>query len=103
MAQPINNQIQAFNIFLFWASSSDKESFILLSKFLISRPSVASRAIVAVNVEELKSTCIKLINYGIKDILLEKPGGVNAKEIKELYIFARNKKVDIRKKVNIKN
>ena len=67
-----------------------------LSKFLISKPSVASRAIVAVNVEELKSTCIKLIKYGVKDILLEKPGGINAKEIKQLYNYTKNKKVNIK-------
>jgi len=81
----------------YFSSTSGTKVFVGgLSKFLISRPKVASRAIVAVNVEELKSTCIKLINYGIKDILLEKPGGVNAKEVKELYDFARNKKANIR-------
>ena len=67
-----------------------------LSKFLKSKPTKASRAIVAVNVTELKSICIELINYGVKNILLEKPGGVNTKEVGQLYEFNRKKKANIR-------
>jgi predicted dehydrogenase len=67
-----------------------------LEKFLQNNPVCPRKAIVCVNVEELKNTAIKLINYGIKIILLEKPGGTNIKEVKELYKIARKKKVDIR-------
>ena len=67
-----------------------------LSKFLKSKPTKASRAIVAVNVTELKSICIELINYGVKNILLEKPGGVNTKEVGQLYEFNRKKNANIR-------
>ena len=67
-----------------------------LEKFLKNNPTVPRKAIVCVNVEELKNTAIRLINYGIRTILLEKPGGINIKEVEELYKIARKKKVDIR-------
>jgi hypothetical protein len=67
-----------------------------LSRYLKTNPIVPSKAIVVVDTEELKSTCVKLINVGVKQILLEKPGGVNIEEVKELYFFARKKKVDIK-------
>jgi len=38
-------------------------------------------AIVAVNVEELANTAIKLVQRGVKRILVEKPAGINANEI----------------------
>lgn len=41
-------------------------------------------AIVAVNVEELAVTVIELIKFGIRKILLEKPAGLNIKEIKKV-------------------
>ena len=67
-----------------------------LSNFLKSNPTSANNAIVCVNIEELKSTAIDLINYGVKDILLEKPGGLNINQIKELDKIARKKKADIK-------
>lgn len=38
-------------------------------------------AIVAVNVEELKNVTLNLLRNGVKNILLEKPGGINLDEI----------------------
>jgi predicted dehydrogenase len=38
-------------------------------------------AIVAVNLEELAQTAISLMDCGIRNILLEKPGGINVEEI----------------------
>jgi len=38
-------------------------------------------AIVSVNLEELAQTAIDLMDCGIRNILLEKPGGINAEEI----------------------
>lgn len=67
-----------------------------LSKFLISKPSKPSKVINCVNVEELKITSFNLLNYGVKNILLEKPGGCNIREIKELQRFAKKKKADIK-------
>ncbi|PEY36307.1 myo-inositol 2-dehydrogenase [Bacillus cereus] len=43
-----------------------------------------SKAIVTVNVEQLKQTGNLLIDWGVKEILLEKPGGVNSAEVMEL-------------------
>lgn len=41
-------------------------------------------AIVAVNVEELAKTAIELMDFGIRNILLEKPAGLNIAEIKNV-------------------
>jgi predicted dehydrogenase len=46
-------------------------------------------AIVAVNVEELADTAISLMDFGIKKILLEKPGGIDANAI---YTISRKAK-----------
>lgn len=42
-------------------------------------------AIVAVNVEFLSSTVIALLNYGIKEVLVEKPAGLNRSEMQIIY------------------
>lgn len=67
-----------------------------LSKFLKTSPSLPKKVINCVNIEELKSTSVELLNYGVKNILLEKPGGCNIREIKKLQNLAKNKKADIR-------
>lgn len=46
---------------------------------------IPNSAIVAVNVEFLSSTVILLLKYGIKNILVEKPVGLNKNEILEVY------------------
>jgi predicted dehydrogenase len=55
-----------------------------LSKWISQTPEKPTAAIVAVNVNKLAETTSQLLNYGVKKILLEKPGGVNNKEILEL-------------------
>lgn len=42
-------------------------------------------AIVAVNVEFLSSTVIQLLDFGIKEVLVEKPAGLNRCEIEQVY------------------
>ena len=44
-----------------------------------------NQAIIAVGVEDLAKTTIDLLVSGTKRILLEKPGGVNTKEISDVY------------------
>lgn len=44
--------------------------------------------IVTTGVEQLAPTTIKLIDYGIKNILVEKPAGLDAQEITELADYA---------------
>jgi predicted dehydrogenase len=55
-----------------------------LDNFLKANNYVATEAIIAVNVEQLKETAIRLINVGVKKILLEKPGGINLEELVEI-------------------
>lgn len=55
-----------------------------IKQFLDTGPSIPQKVIIATNVEELQTICILLINYGIKDILVEKPGVAYPHEINEL-------------------
>lgn len=55
-----------------------------LDKFLESTPSVARYAIVATGVDTLAATSEALVKYGVKNILCEKPGGLDLKEIEQL-------------------
>ncbi len=66
-----------------------------LLKFLKTKPAIAQKVIVAVNIEDLKNITSNLINYGIKNILLEKPGGLNFQQVEDLNILAKRKKVII--------
>lgn len=55
-----------------------------LKKFLASNPVVATKAIVSVGVAQLYETTLLLINAGVKNILVEKPGGMTIEEIQHL-------------------
>lgn len=55
-----------------------------LTTFLKTSPPLPSAVIVAVQINLLKDIALELIQYGVKQILLEKPGGLNSNEIKEL-------------------
>lgn len=67
-----------------------------LSNFLDSNPFCAKMAIVCVGVEELASVSKELINFGVKKILLEKPGGINFEEVSNLNKFVNKKKVNVK-------
>lgn len=60
-----------------------------LEKFLSTKPSFPSAAIVAVNVETLAEVTDQLLNYGVTKILLEKPGFGNPSEIDTTVELAR--------------
>lgn len=45
-----------------------------LQNFLETTPSIPKCAVVAVSIENLAESCIMLLKYGVKKILLEKPG-----------------------------
>ena len=66
-----------------------------LKRFLENFPDKPSSAIVAVGVESLYEATSQLIKYGINHILLEKPGGLDAKEITDLN------ELSIRHEVNV--
>ena len=57
--------------------------------------SIPKFAINCVNVENLKSTTETLIDLGIKNILVEKPGGLDKNEINFLVEKSRNKSTNI--------
>lgn len=61
-----------------------------VEQFLQTQPSCAKYAIVAVNVTELYLTCQALLHYGVRYILLEKPGALYQWQLKELELLALN-------------
>lgn len=65
--------------------STGRQAFVGgIDKFLETKPVIPSAAIICVGVDQLASIGFTLINYGVKSLLLEKPGGVNSAEVKEL-------------------
>lgn len=55
-----------------------------LQAFIDSKPDLPESAIVCVSIEQLATAAKILMNYGVKKILLEKPGGVSNKEIQSV-------------------
>ncbi len=55
-----------------------------ISSFLVKNPPKPSHVIVAVGIEELYTTTKTLLEYGIKNILVEKPGAIDQCELNEL-------------------
>lgn len=66
-----------------------------LDAFLASRPVVADAAIVAVGVEALALTSIRLLQAGVRRILLEKPGALNRAEIEALQAEAEARGAEV--------
>jgi len=66
-----------------------------IENFLDFNPEIPSHAIVTVNVESLSTTASILLKYGIKNILLEKPGVCNPYEIYELVQLTREKSANV--------
>lgn len=63
--------------------------------FLATAPMLCSHAIVAVNADYLFSVTVQLLNYGVKNILLEKPGALFAEDLQSLYKLATQKQANI--------
>jgi predicted dehydrogenase len=55
-----------------------------LDSFLDSKPDIPQGVVVAVGVESLAETTLTLLDYGIKNILCEKPGGLNQEQINQV-------------------
>lgn len=62
-----------------------------LAIFLATRPAVPTHAIVAVGVEKLHETTLQLLEYGVRNILVEKPAGLNKNEVEDVYLKAKDK------------
>ena len=66
-----------------------------LKNFLEKKPDKPSEVIVASNVEQLFETTTQLLDFGVKSVLLEKPGGTNKEQIKKLSELAKTKSANI--------
>ena len=55
-----------------------------LEQWLSSGPTLPDAVIVAVDVDQLAPITTHLLDYGIRKVLLEKPGGLNNEEINTL-------------------
>lgn len=55
-----------------------------LDKFLATNPPPCTHAVVCTGVEALAENTLRLLNYGIKNILVEKPAGLNQIEIRKV-------------------
>ncbi|MDA9124959.1 hypothetical protein N9J47_02475 [Flavobacteriaceae bacterium] len=58
--------------------------------YLKTNPSICSHAIVSVGVEDLFKTTKLLLEYGVKNILVEKPGSIYKNDLIELEKIATN-------------
>jgi len=66
-----------------------------LVKFLNTSPVKPKAAIVCVGIEQLYNTTVQLLNFGVKHILVEKPGGLLSSELEELRDSAISKNAKI--------
>lgn len=66
-----------------------------LDKFLATQPTIPTHAIVAVPVQELYACAMGLIEYGVKEILIEKPAGLNSQEVAQLNSACENNRVNL--------
>ncbi|RUM33468.1 MAG: gfo/Idh/MocA family oxidoreductase [Desulfobulbus sp.] len=66
-----------------------------LNTFLKQVPQVASHAIVSVGVEKLFEATKELLEYGIKNILVEKPAGLHQEEFKQLTLLTKEKQANV--------
>jgi len=66
-----------------------------LEQFLSASPIVCSHAIVSVGVEALYSTTKMLLEYGVKNILVEKPGAMHKEELEVLVALATRQSANV--------
>jgi predicted dehydrogenase len=66
-----------------------------LKAFLLDNPKPCSHAIVAVGVEKLAQTTSQLLEYGIKNILVEKPAGLNKEEIESVSKLTKKNNANV--------
>jgi predicted dehydrogenase len=66
-----------------------------LDSFLVDNPEKCSHAVVAVGVERLAETTKQLLKYGIQNILVEKPAGLNKEEIESVAKLTKEKNANV--------
>lgn len=66
-----------------------------LECFLSASPEIPKAAIVSVGIEQLYNTTQQLLEYGVKSLLIEKPGGLTITEIEQLQLHCTKKNAQI--------
>ena len=66
-----------------------------LDKFLLKKQALAEYVIVSVGVEKLYETTKQLLEAGIKNILVEKPGAMIQSEFDEINMLSHNKNANV--------
>lgn len=66
-----------------------------LESFLSTNPETCSHAIVATGVEMLSASAKVLLDYGVKNILVEKPAGIYGEEIESLVRTTQEKEANV--------
>lgn len=66
-----------------------------LEKFLATKPRICTYAIVSVGVESLYIVAKQLLEYGVKNILLEKPGCLYSWQLKELQKITKDNRANV--------
>lgn len=66
-----------------------------LEAFLLKQPTPCTHAIVSVGVEALASTTLQLLKYGIPNILVEKPAGLDINEVTQIAHMCKEKRANV--------
>lgn len=66
-----------------------------LKSYINKSPNIPEHAIVAVNEHQLYNTTKQLIEYGVKNILIEKPASINIKDLNTLVELSLLKKINL--------
>ncbi len=66
-----------------------------LKKFLEANPVKCTHAIVTTGVESLFEITKLLLEYGVKHVLVEKPGALNKEDLKELVLLAEQEQAGV--------
>lgn len=66
-----------------------------LKEYLLKKPELCSHAIIAVGVEKLYETTKQLLEYGVKNILVEKPGALENWQFEELNTLVKEENANV--------
>ena len=66
-----------------------------LEHYLRTTKEIITDAIISVSIEELACSTIKLLQHGVKNILVEKPAALNSVELKKIAIIAKENRATV--------
>ena len=64
-------------------------------QYLQSCPSLPSHAVITVGVEQLSQVTDELLQYGVRKILVEKPGGMNFLALEKTFLLAEDRQARV--------